>query len=109
MITSGPEDQESGQSSESGQWSPGQDSVLVNRVFRGSPSTFVQLFTTAALCCSGLKEPRTDDVLSPRTRTLNYQPWSSSGQPRKLPCSSLWPAARPSPVISVSVSGSRSP
>ena len=33
MITSGPEDQESGQSSESGQWSPGQDSLLVNRIF----------------------------------------------------------------------------
>ena len=31
MITSGPEDQESGQSSESGQWSPGQDSLLINR------------------------------------------------------------------------------
>ena len=26
MITSGPEDQESGQSSQSGQWSPGQES-----------------------------------------------------------------------------------
>ena len=39
LITSGPEDQESGQSSESEQWSPGQDSLLVNRIFRGSPST----------------------------------------------------------------------
>ena len=69
LISSGPEDQESGQSSESGQWSPGQDSLLVIRVFRGSPSTFVRLFTTAAPCCSGLREERTDDVLSPRTRT----------------------------------------
>ena len=93
LITSGPEDQESGQSSQSEQWSPGQDSLLVNRIFRGSPSTFVRLFTTDALCCSGLREPRTDEVLSPRTRMLKYQPWSSSGQPRKLPCSSLWPAA----------------
>ena len=33
MITSGPEDQESGQSSESGQWSLRQDSLLINRIF----------------------------------------------------------------------------
>ena len=79
LITSGPEGQVSGQSSQSEQWSPGQDSLLVNRIFRGSPCTFVRLFTTAALCCSGQMEPRSGYVLSPRSRTLKYQPWSFSG------------------------------
>ena len=49
MVTSGPEDQESGQSSESGQWSPGQDSLLMNRIFSWIAKNTCP---TLHLCCT---------------------------------------------------------
>ena len=96
MITCGPEDQESGQSSQSGRWSPGQDSLLVNRVFSWIAKN---KYPTLHHWCSLLFGTEGAlDVLSPRTRTLKYQPWSSSDQPRKLPCSSLRQGVRSSPL-----------